>query len=332
MKILVIGGSRFVGWHLVQAALEHGHEVTVFNRGRTAPAPAGVVQITGDRRADLSVLRGSTWDAVIDTCGYLPREVASMAAALADAVQTCLFVSSVSVYAGFEAPNDERSALGTIDDADTDVVDGRTYGPLKALCEHEIRARFGAQRSLVVRPGLVVGPRDPTQRFTYWPARVARTVDDEPVLLPGSADDRLQFIDVRDLAAFMLGLVESGRAGVFNATSAPGAFTMGGLWQACCAATGRRPRAVWTDADAVERLGLKPWSDLPVWLPARGDSAAFGLTAIDAALAAGLKLRPLKDTVADTLAWWRSLAPDQQAITLAGLSPEREAAALQALT
>lgn len=330
MRLLVIGGTHFVGWHLAALALAHGHEVTLFNRGSSA-GPEGVRLLRGDRREDLAPLAGGHWDAVVDTCAYLPRDVARMAAALAGAVGRYLLVSTVSVYASFAAPNDEQSVLGTIDDVDTEVVDGRTYGPLKALCERALAERIEASRCTIVRPGLVVGPRDPTQRFTYWPARLARAADDEPVLLPGGPDDRLQFIDVRDLAAFMLGLVESGRAGTFNATSMPGLFTMGGLWAACCAAAGRRPRPVWADASAVERLGLQPWTDLPVWLPAQGGTAGFGRTDVGAAIAAGLRIRPLLETVADTLAWWRALAPDRQAITQAGLTPGREATALEAL-
>ncbi len=331
MKLLVIGGGRFVGRHLVEAALARGHEVTVFNRGLSAPPPPGVTALAGDRRQDLSALRGGRWDAAVDTCGYLPREVAAMAAALDAAVGRYLFVSSVSVYASFASPNDESSATGTIEDPDTEVVDGRTYGPLKALCEQALLSRLGAARSTIVRPGLVVGPLDPTQRFTYWPARIARATGGEPVLMPGDPGDAVQFIDARDLAAFMLGLLEAGRGGIFNAASPPGQWCFGDVVEACTAVSGRRLRRVWADAPTIERLGLKAWVDLPLWLPPQGAYAAFMRSDVSAALSAGLQIRPLGGTVADTLAWHRALPPAEQAFTLAGLTPERESDALQAL-
>ena len=329
MKLLVIGGSQFVGRHLVDAAAARGDGVTVFNRGRARTRwPDGVEQRLGDRKGDLSALDGGDWDAVVDTCGYLPRDVSRMAEALHGKVGRYVFVSSVSVYAGFEQPNREDSALGTIDDADTEVVDGRTYGPLKALCEAAVTARFG-DRALLLRPGLIVGPHDPTQRFTYWPARAARAADGEAVLAPGAAGDGLQFIDVRDLVDFVLDAIDAERSGAFNLTSPPRLHTVGGLLDACAAAAGTRPAWHWADAAALERCGLKAWSDLPVWLPATGEHAAFALTDTRAAEAAGLRIRALFATVADTLAWYRSLAPEQQVFDKAGLSAEREAEALR---
>ncbi len=332
MEILVIGGSQFVGRHFVDAALAGGHEVTIFNRGKTAgAAPPGVRHILGDRRGDLGALRGGRWDAVVDTCGYVPREVAQMADALHGAVDRYLFVSSVSVYASFAAPNQEDSPLGVIDDPDTAVVDGRTYGPLKALCEQALLQRFGEDRSLIVRPGLVVGPHDPTQRFTYWPARIARAVDDEAVLVPGAADEPAQFIDARDLAAFMLGALQAGRQGRFNAVSPAGHWTLGQIFETCASVAGCKPRWAWANADAVTRLGLKPWNDLPIWMPAGGEYAKFASTEVSAALAVGLSNRPLEQTVADTLAWYRGLPAEAQVFSKAGLTPEREAEALAAL-
>lgn len=331
MKILVIGGSRFVGWHAAQAALARGHQVTLFNRGLTDAPPSGAAQIVGDRKGDLAALRGGSWDAVMDTCGYLPAEVGTMADALSGAVERYLFVSSVSAYASFAGVNDESSALGRIDDPDTDVIDSRTYGPLKALCEQALLQRYGTDRSLILRPGLVVGPRDPTQRFTYWPARMARAKDGEPVLAPGSPTDVVQFIDARDLAAFMLDLLETGRHGTFNVVAPPGMWTMGEVLAACATAARSQPRLVWADAVQVERLGLKPWVDLPLWLPAKGEYPHFMRTDTQAAQAVGLHVRALDQTVADTLAWTLALPAERQAFTLAGLSPEREAVALQAL-
>ncbi len=331
MKWLVIGGSHFVGRHFVLQALARGDQVTLFNRGSTPPTwPAHVEQRRGDRKGDLAALAQGEWDAVLDTCGYLPRDVGRMAACLQGRVGRYMFVSSISVYAGFEQPNHEGSALGRIDDTDTDVIDGRTYGPLKALCEQAVVQAFG-DRALLIRPGLIVGPHDPTQRFTYWPARVARAADAEPVLAPGDPQDGIQVIDVRDLVAFMLQAVDDGRSGAFNLTCAPRTLTMGALLQACADAAGCSPQWVWAPAAELERLGLAAWCDLPVWLPAEGEHAAFALADTRAAEAAGLQIRPMAQTVAATLAWYRSLPAEQQVFSNAGLSPEREAAALASL-
>jgi 2'-hydroxyisoflavone reductase len=330
MKLLVIGGSLFVGRHLVEAALARGDQVTVFNRGRTAASwPPGVQLCIGDRKSDLSALATGTWDAVVDTCGYLPRDVARMAECLHGRVGRYVFFSSISVYADFTRPNDEHSVLGRIDDADTEVVDGRTYGPLKALCEAAVTARFGEAHSLLIRPGLIVGPHDPTQRFTYWPARVARAVDGQPLLAPGTAADLVQFIDVRDVVDFVLRTIGAGRSGPFNVTSSPRALTMGAVLEACATAAGTQPRWRWLSAEQIDRCGLQPWTELPIWLPSIGEHAAFALADTRAAQAAGLATRPLAQTVADTLAWYRSLPAAQQAFSKAGLSPEREAQALE---
>ncbi len=331
MKLLVIGGSLFVGRHLVQAAAARGDQVTVFNRGQAAAQwPLGVQVRHGDRKADLSSLAVGTWDAVIDTCGYLPRDVARMAECLHGRVGRYAFISSVSVYADFSQPNDEQSALGRIDDADTEVIDGRSYGPLKALCEAALKARLG-EGALLIRPGLIVGPHDPTQRFTYWPARVARAADAELVLVPGTAEDAVQFIDVRDLVAFVLRAIDAGCSGPFNVISPPRTLAMGAVLEACASVAGTRPHWCWVSAEQIDRGGLRPWIDLPLWLAPTGEDAAFALTDTRAAQAVGLTTRPLAQTIADTLAWYRSLAADQQVFSRAGLSPEREAQALAQL-
>jgi 2'-hydroxyisoflavone reductase len=328
MQLLVIGGTQFVGRHIVEAALSRGDRVTLFNRGQTAAAlPPGVQHLRGDRRGDLSALAGGRWDAVVDTCGFLPAEVARMADALQGRVGRYVFISSVSAYAGFERPNHEGSVLGRIDDPHTETVDGRTYGPLKALCEYEVQQRFGAS-ALIVRPGLVVGPHDPTQRFTYWPARIARAADGQAVLVPGEPTQPVQFIDARDLAAFVLLGISAALQGPFNAIAPAGGLKFGEVLDVCAQVAGCRPRWVWVPADRIEAIELKPWSDLPLWVPPGGDMQAFVLTDTSGAAAAGLRIRPLAQTVADTLAWHRGLAPDQQVFTKAGLTPEREAAAL----
>lgn len=340
MNLLIIGGTQFVGRHLMQAALARGDRVTLFNRGRTMGAlPAGVLHIQGDRRGNLSALRSGPagqaahWDAVIDTCGYLPGEVRRMAQALADHVGCYAFVSSVSAYASTERPNDEASALGSLEDADTEVVDGRTYGPLKALCEAALLDICGADRSLLIRPGLVVGPHDPTQRFTWWPARLARAaVDGLPVLAPGEPQRPLQFIDARDLAQFVLHALDQGLRGAFNAIAPPGLTTMGELLAACAAAAGSTAPVVWAPAEFLAQQAVKPWTEMPLWLPPGGEHAAFMAVDTRKAQAAGLQTRPLAITVADTLAWWRGLPAADQVFNKAGLPPEREAAVMAALT
>ena len=330
MKLLVIGGSRFLGRHLVDAALDRGDHVTLFNRGRAAPARADVVHLVGDRKGELAPLQRGSWDAVVDTCGYVRRDVARMADCLRGRVGRYAFVSSVSAYASSASTNPEGSALATIADPDTEVVDGETYGALKALCEAEVVRVFG-DAALLLRPGLIVGPHDPTQRFTWWPTRLARAADGETVLAPGRPDDALQCIDARDLAAFTLRCLDAGEHGAFNAVSADGLWTMGGLLNTCAAVAGVSVNFAWADIAALQAQGVEPWSDLPLAVPADAEHAGFMHTDTRRAIAAGLVTRPLADTVADTLAWHASLPPAQQAFTLAGLSPEREAAALAAL-
>jgi 2'-hydroxyisoflavone reductase len=241
------------------------------------------------------------------------------------------FISSVSAYASMARPNDEDAPLGAIDDPDTTTIDGRTYGPLKALCEAAVQQALGPQRSLLVRPGLIVGPHDPTGRFTWWPARLARAAaDGQPVLAPGTPDRPLQVIDARDLAAWLLHLLDQGAAGAFNAVSPPGAITWGSLLQACAAAAGVQPDLRWVPDDQLLAAGVGPWMELPLWIPASGpdaaDSAAFMAVPSARAQAAGLRCRPITDTVADTLAWWQGLPAGQQVFAATGLAPEREAA------
>lgn len=331
MRLLIIGGTRFLGRHLVAAAWARGDELTVFNRGQSmAPAalPAGVRWLAGDRRASLEALAGGTWDAVVDTCGYLPGEVRSLGLALRDRVARCAFISSVSAYADARQPNAEDAALAQLPpQADASVVNGETYGPLKAACEAEALAAWGAERCLLIRPGLIVGPHDPTGRFSWWPARLARAA--EPVLAPGTPGDPVQCIDARDLASFVLSALDHSLSGPFNLVSPPGHWCMADLLQACAQAACRQPDLAWVDSAWLQAQGVRPWMDLPLWLPPEGEHAAFMRVPVDRALAAGLKLRPLAETAADTLAWWRSLPPEAQAFVQTGLAPEREAELLR---
>ena len=329
LRLLILGGTRFIGLHMTALALERGHSVTFFNRGRTnTDRFPEVPRITGDRNGDLGGLAGRAFDAVIDNSGYVPRQVRLAAQMLRASVPHYLFISTLSVYASFAAPNDEGSALGKLADPATEKVDGETYGPLKALCEGAAREVYGAANVTVLRPGLIVGPDDNTDRFTYWPARAARG---GRFVAPGAPTDPLQFIDARDLAAFALLALERRVTGIFNVVSAPGRFTIGELvGESVAAARGiakpsPAPEPVWMPAEFLESQQVQPWSDMPVWVPSKGDSAGFAATSVARAEAAGLRVRPLADTVADTLRWHLSRPAAEREKLKAGLAPEREA-------
>lgn len=331
MKLLLVGGSRFVGRHLVDAALAAGHELTLFNRGLTdAPARPGVLQLRGDRRQDLSALQQGRWDAVIDTCGYLPSEVQAMARCLAGRVGRYAFVSSISAYAAFATANPEDSPLARLDGPEPAQPDAGHYGALKAGCERALTDQLGEQ-ALLIRPGLIVGPGDPTGRFTWWPARVARCADGDPVLVPGDPQVPVQCIDVRDLTAFVLRAIEQGCSGAYNVVAPARTWCFGELLQACATAAGVAPRWVWASAAWLQAHAVAPWMELPLWLPAEGEHAMFMQVDGRRAQRAGLQVRPLAETVRDTLAWWRALPPAQQAFESTGLRPEREQALLAAL-
>ena len=329
LSILILGGTRFLGLHMTEAALARGHRVTFFNRGRTNTGRfPEVPRITGDRNGDLGGLAGRSFDAVIDNSGYTPRQVRLAAQMLRASVPHYLFVSTLSVYASFAAPNDEGSPLGKIEDETTEKIDGVTYGPLKALCEAAAREVYGAGNATILRPGLIVGPDDNTDRFTYWPARAARG---GRFAAPGAPSDALQLIDARDLAAFAIGTLERRVTGTFNAVSAPGRFTIGGLVSESVAAAKRiakpaaEPQPVWMPAAFLESQQVQPWSDMPVWVPSTGDSAGFAATAMSRATVAGLRIRPLEETVADTLRWHLARPAAERDKLKAGLAPEREA-------
>lgn len=332
MKLLFIGGTRFVGLHLVDAALAAGHEVTLFHRGVTEAARRpGVTHLLGDRRQGLDALRTGQWDAVIDTCGFLPSEVRASAELLRGRVGRYVFISSISAYASFAQVNHEASALAELPQGEDTVNPAEAYGPLKAQCERAAVQCLGEDRVLLIRPGLIVGPGDPTGRFTWWPARIARATEAEPVLVPGSPDRTVQFIDARDLAAFVLQSVLAQRAGPCNVVAPPCRWTFGELMATCALVAGSAPRWVWAEAAWLEAHGVGPWMDMPLWLPDDGEHACFMRVDTSRAQAAGLQVRPLADTVRDTLSWWRGLPPDKQAFAATGLKPEREQALLRLL-
>jgi 2'-hydroxyisoflavone reductase len=326
--LLILGGTGFIGPHLTEEAQRRGWKVTHFNRGKHEPhGVAGVETLIGDRNGQLDALKDRKWDAVVDDTGFIPKYVKMSAELLAPNVGYCLYISSISAYAGFATPNDEHSPLGKLDDPNIDRVTNDTYGPMKALCEQYTAAAF-KDRVSIVRPGYIVGPLDQSDRFTYWPVRASKGGE---MLAPGSPGDPIQVIDVRDLAAFMMRLVESRTHGTFNADSPPRALTMGQLVTASVNASPQAgTKAVWVSEDYLAAHWKPDDLDIPPWSPTKGDSAGASLTSTAAAQKAGLTCRPLEVTVRDTLAWFQTLPPERQARLRAGLDPAREADTLKA--
>ena len=319
MRILVLGGTIFLGRHLVERALARGHTVTLFNRGQHNPDlfPA-VARLYGDRTRDLSALAGHRWDAVIDTGGYHPRDVRRVAEQLTGQTDHYTFVSSLSVYPEETAPGaDEEAPVQPLaGDPEATEVTGETYGPLKALCEQAAEEALPGH-VLTVRPGLIVGPWDPSDRFTYWPVRIQRG---GAVLAPGEATDPVQFIDVRDLAGWMLQMIEAGQTGIYNATGPEQPLARGTLLETCRTVTGSDATFTWVDEAFLLEQAVAPYTAMPLWVPSV--YAGFDRFAIGKALAAGLHCRPLAETVADTLAWHETRPPG--AILCAGLTAQRE--------
>ncbi|MBK9600411.1 MAG: SDR family oxidoreductase [Anaerolineales bacterium] len=326
MKILIIGGTRFLGRHLVESALARGHEVTLFNRGKTNPDLFKQVQtISGDREKDLDQVSG-TYDAVIDTCGYFPRIVRMSAEALKDKVQSYVFISSISVYDGFgKIGINESDPVGKIADETMEEITGESYGPLKALCEKAVQDVFG-DRSLIIRPGLIVGPNDPTDRFTYWPVRVARGGD---VLVPEKPAAPIQIIDVRDLSDFIIELIQQNVFGIFNATGPDHELTLGTMLETCKQVSGSDANFKWASVEFLNQNQVAPWSDMPVWVPDTPEDAGLSRVDISKAIRAGLKFMPLEKTIRDTLEWEKSRPSDHE--WRAGLKPEREKELLRLL-
>ena len=319
MKLLLLGGPRFLGRAVADAALARGHELTFFNRGLTSPELypelyPEIEKLLGDRNEDLGALGGRAWDAVVDTSGYLPDGVRAAAEALASSSRYC-FVSSISVYADFSVRQDESGAVAELGELPRDEVTAESYGALKALCEHAVRDVF-ADRTLVVRPGLIVGPHDPTGRFTYWPHRVARGGE---VLAPGPPERRTQFVDVRDLGEWIVTLLERDTGGTFNATHPCIAWAE--LLDTCREVSGSDASVTWVTDELLVEQDVGQWLELPLWL-AGPEVAAADDVDVSRALEAGLGFRPLAETIRGTLA-------DAALVEGVGLTPEREAALLE---
>jgi 2'-hydroxyisoflavone reductase len=339
MRVLILGGTRFLGRHLVDAALARGHKVTIFNRGHYPSHRKEVELVVGDRNSDLGRLKGRSWDAVVDTCGYLPRAVQASANVLSSLVDRYVFISSISVYADFkEIGKDETAPVGTLTAeqlAEANAIDtsgkssgtsyGKLYGPLKALCEQAVEAVM-PNRGLVIRPGLIVGPYDYTDRFTYWVLRVARGGE---VLSPGRPDRYLQFIDVRDLADWTVKMVEDRQTGVYNATGVPTTVTMHLLLEECKAVTRSDATFTWVDEKFLLAENVAAWSEMPLWMPeeAAPDFKGFMFVNCDKAFDVGLTTRPLSLTIRDTLNWWTANRATEEPI--AGIDGQKERSLLE---
>jgi 2'-hydroxyisoflavone reductase len=324
VRVLVFGGTVFLGRHLVEAALARGHQVTLFNRGRHNPHLfPRVEKLRGDRNADLSPLSGRSFDAVLDPSAYTPRQVQTAAEALDGRSGHYTFISSVSAYR-------ELPPGRAFDETSPKAEGDQGYGALKARAEEILEARMPGQVAHV-RPGLIVGPYDPTDRFTYWPRRVARGGD---VLAPGRPDRRVQFVDARDLADWCVRLAEAARAGAFNAVGPLAPLTMEQLLEECRAALAADARFHWVSDETLLAAGVEPWSELPLWIP-EADPNRGGLMLADnrRAREAGLTMRPVSDTVRDTFEWDRAeggQSTDRPSGTTS-LSAERERELLAAL-
>lgn len=319
MDVLIIGGTRFLGRHITDALLEKQHNVTLFNRGISGPDLFPNVQkIIGDRDGDLDILQDGKWDSVIDTCGYFPRIVSASAELLVKQVKHYTFISTVSVYRDFLKINiDENYPVGKLKGEVVEEITGETYGPLKVMCEDTVNEIY-REGALIVRPGLIVGPYDPTDRFTYWPWRVALG---GTVMVPESLEWETQFIDGRDLARWIVKLMESRISGTYNAVGPEQPFPIGKLLECCREIS--HSNAKWEIVDASFLLNQKvaPWMDLPVWM--HGDEF-IGINKVsnEKAVAAGLEFSPVEKIIEDTLDY---VNIRQETVKLkSGLSLERE--------
>ena len=333
LRILILGGTGFTGPYQVRYALSRGHKITTLNRGKTHPGelPGEVEQLIGDRNGNLDALKDRQWDIVIDNPTTLPAWVRDAAQILKGNVERYVFISTISVYGEPKTGPDETALTEKYEGTDPykETLEAmksggyKTYGPLKALSEREAEKWFPG-KTLIIRPGLIVGPRDETDRFTYWPVRIDR---DGEVLAPGSPDDPVQFIDARDLAEWTIRMVENRETGIYNATGPAKTLGIGGMLDEIKAALKSNARFTWVTEDFLAQQKVQPWSDMPVWT---GRESGLARAKIDRAMSKGLTFRPLAETARDTLAWFRSLPQDRQLKMRAGLTPEREAEVLAA--
>jgi 2'-hydroxyisoflavone reductase len=329
MRLLILGGTGFIGPFQVRYALARGHHVTILNRGRQKEAwPGPVEELLGDRNGDLKMLEGRDWDVCIDNPTTLPAWVRKAAGVLKGHVGRYIFISTISAYAANDRPADETAALATYtgDDPLAETIaslnaNPRLYGPLKALSEREALTQFGEAAATIIHPGLIVGPGDETDRFTYWPVRLARGGE---ILAPGDGSDPVQFIDARDLAEWTIRMAERRTTGVFNASGPASPITMRQMLVEIARGIHVDPGIAWAPASFLKANKVSAWRDMPVWIPGQGETFGFHRRDVSRAVAEGLAYRPLPLTAADTLAWFRTLPSERQVKLRAGLTPERE--------
>ncbi len=333
LKILILGGTGFIGPYEVRYAVARGHTVTVFNRGRSqADLPASVEHLVGDRNDDLEALKGRDWDVVVDNPTTLPKWVRDSASLLAGHAGQYVFISTISVYADTSKPGmDENTALlpyqGSDPYAETRVTN-ELYGPLKALSEKEAEKWFPG-RTTVIRPGLIVGPGDPSDRFTYWPVRIDRGGE---VMAPGKPTGPAQIIDARDLSEWTIRMCEQGDVGIYNATGPRAPLSFAEMLYGCRAVTSGSNdiRFTWVDADFLGAHQVRAWAEMPVWVPDTPENAGFSRVSIERAVAKGLTFRPLAVTARDALDWFKTLPAERQAKLISGIAPDKEKKVLEA--
>jgi 2'-hydroxyisoflavone reductase len=336
MRLLILGGTGFTGPHQVRYALARGHQVTIFNRGRQKEAwPGPVEELLGDRNGNLKALDGRDWDVCIDNPTSLPIWVREAARVLKGHVGQYVFISTISVYAANDKPADESATLVAYkgDDPMAETIESlnanpRLYGPLKALSETEARTQYGEAATTIIRPSLIVGPRDETDRFTYWPVRLARGGE---ILAPGDGSDPVQFIDARDLAEWTIRVAEQRTTGVFNASGPARPITLHQMLVEIAQGVHVDPKFVWAPTSILKANKVSAWRDMPVWIPGQDETFGFHRRDISRAIAEGLTYRPLPLTAADALTWFRSLPPERQTKLRAGLTRERQSELLAKL-
>lgn len=336
LNILILGGTGFTGPHQVRYALARGHKVTLFNRGKRAKQdwPGAVEELLGDRSInDLKSLEGREWDVCIDNPTSVPFWVRDVGKVLKGRVKQYVFISTISVFAQNAKPNDENAETAKYtgkdiyaETRDTLMADMNLYGPMKAACEREAQAWF-PDIATVIRPGLIVGPGDETDRFTYWPVRVARGGD---VLAPSLGNDPVQIIDARDLAEWTIRMVEQRAFGTYNATGPDYELSIAAMLHGIRAVTTAGARFHWVPAEFLAEKNVSPWGDMPVWVPDDAENAGFGRTIVNKAVAAGLTFRPLASTATDTLAWYNAQPAERREKLRAGITAEREKEVLAA--
>ncbi|MBD2451618.1 NAD-dependent epimerase/dehydratase family protein [Nostoc sp. FACHB-152] len=324
MKVLILGGTRFLGRHFVEIALNQGYQVTLFNRGQTNnDLYPNVEKLVGDRvKSDLAALQGRKWDVVIDTAGYfpnLPHLVRDTAELLKDSVNTYVFISTISVYPEFQANGDETLPLYPINQELPQEMNAQAYGTLKAMAESVVQEVYG-ERGLITRPGLIVGPYDNTGRFTYWIRRIS---EGREVLAPESPELPVQYIDARDLVQWIYRLISTHKAGVYNAVGPDYSLKLGQFLATCQQVTGSNATFTWIPGQILESQGIQHWQELPLWLPPTMQNT-FPCLSNSKALANGLRFRPLAETIRDIWQWDQVEQPEYAS----GLSQDKETAIL----